>query len=979
MAIKHWLAAPFKFTPVPVSVLLVLLYAAVFTSVLVTDETPDVPENLKGLNLNEAYEDLHLITERPHPATSHANDDVHHYLLKRLEPIVASQDYIHLSDDRLSNATFVGTTTVTGSRATYYEGSNILVKIDGTDAPALDSDGVLFSAHYDSVSTAPGATDNGMSVVTLLQLVQYLADPERRPRRTAVFLFNNGEEDGLNGARLYFEHPWSNLTTMFVNLEGAAAGGRPLLFRSTSLAAARSFNAEGVTHPHGNVLSADAFALGFIRSATDYEVFARGVKDEKKGMDGLDFAFYKNRAFYHTQFDSIPGMGHQEARKALWTMMETAQGAGIALLDVDEVEDGNEPGIYFDVLGHAMITLSARALFALHVTFLVLGPIVVIGMLAWVLVLNRDPLVIQSGEPPKAWTKVSNALATIMGWGRFWISLVITIGVHAGFIVGYVKLNPYIIYSKPYLILTTMLATTFLALGLSLSLFYKLWPSPPSSQKFAIILELYLLSWILLVLGTVLLNNFGVGGVYLFTVWNVSVWLAAVLALAETVVRARSGSARGGQGEMDFVGEPAPREEIGHRFVAGVRYDAPSTMGEEHGDVEPIETEPTEITPLMQQQRRNSVGGREYVIGIDNDAVPVNGTKGYLPKYEESGWWIFQMLALIPAPTVLLFQIDVQMMHSLRNTLADGSSPVVVYGGLSIFSLLIFINIAPFAHNIHRTLYMLVLAILAISLVISWTAFPFTQDAPLKVFFQQSVEINSATSPIAARPGMDEGFGVSTGGAVHVVTRLTGVKGYTDKMLIPELPSAFGKNITCSVDQTIRKGLSACSWESSLIPSPGGNSSAIHHANAADWFSLSTERLNGTTARFSIRGVNTRSCQLFFNNPLTSFEILGSGARMQPGYEIPEGGTDTIMLWSRTWDKEFVVDVSWRGANPEFKMEGRAACNWAEYASGTAGGPHAAISAQIPAYEEVLHFLPLWATPTKFNVGLVEVWTKFSV
>ena len=40
-----------------------------------------------------------------------------------------------------------------------------------------------------------------------------------------IFFFNNGEEDQLNGAHAYFEHPWSNLTSTFINLEGAASGG----------------------------------------------------------------------------------------------------------------------------------------------------------------------------------------------------------------------------------------------------------------------------------------------------------------------------------------------------------------------------------------------------------------------------------------------------------------------------------------------------------------------------------------------------------------------------------------------------------------------------------------------------------------------------------------------------------------------------------------------------------------------------------
>ena len=58
---------------------------------------------------------------------------------------------------------------------------------------------MLFSAHFDSVSTAPGATDDGMSVVALLQLVDFLS--KNRSRRTAVFNINNGEEDGLHGAQ----------------------------------------------------------------------------------------------------------------------------------------------------------------------------------------------------------------------------------------------------------------------------------------------------------------------------------------------------------------------------------------------------------------------------------------------------------------------------------------------------------------------------------------------------------------------------------------------------------------------------------------------------------------------------------------------------------------------------------------------------------------------------------------------------------
>lgn len=175
--------------------------------------------------------DINQITARPHPYISHANDDVRSYLLSRLRPIALAHSYVHLSDDLTSNASYVEPGSIAGQndRGVYFEGTNILVKIDGTDEPLANPSkgpsGVLFSAHYDSVSTAPGATDDGMGIATLLELVRYFAHEGRRPRRTAIFFFNNGEEDGLNGAHLYFEHPWSNLTSTFINMEGAASGG----------------------------------------------------------------------------------------------------------------------------------------------------------------------------------------------------------------------------------------------------------------------------------------------------------------------------------------------------------------------------------------------------------------------------------------------------------------------------------------------------------------------------------------------------------------------------------------------------------------------------------------------------------------------------------------------------------------------------------------------------------------------------------
>jgi len=54
----------------------------------------------------------------------------------------------------------------------YFEGTKILVKVPGSSKH--DSNAVLFSAHYDSVSSAPGATDNGIGVVAALHFLEWV-------------------------------------------------------------------------------------------------------------------------------------------------------------------------------------------------------------------------------------------------------------------------------------------------------------------------------------------------------------------------------------------------------------------------------------------------------------------------------------------------------------------------------------------------------------------------------------------------------------------------------------------------------------------------------------------------------------------------------------------------------------------------------------------------------------------------------------
>jgi hypothetical protein len=56
---------------------------------------------------------------------------VRHFLLERLREIAKDHDFIHVEDDVRTNAAFLDR-----SRAVYFQGSNILVKVDGIDDQA---------------------------------------------------------------------------------------------------------------------------------------------------------------------------------------------------------------------------------------------------------------------------------------------------------------------------------------------------------------------------------------------------------------------------------------------------------------------------------------------------------------------------------------------------------------------------------------------------------------------------------------------------------------------------------------------------------------------------------------------------------------------------------------------------------------------------------------------------------------------------
>lgn len=82
---------------------------------------------------------------------------------------------------------------------------NVIAEIRGSEKP---DEYVLLSAHFDSWSSASGATDNGTGSITMMEALRILRTVYPNPKRTIVVGHWNGEEQGLNGSRAFSEdHP----------------------------------------------------------------------------------------------------------------------------------------------------------------------------------------------------------------------------------------------------------------------------------------------------------------------------------------------------------------------------------------------------------------------------------------------------------------------------------------------------------------------------------------------------------------------------------------------------------------------------------------------------------------------------------------------------------------------------------------------------------------------------------------------------
>ena len=109
---------------------------------------------------------------------------------------------------------------------------NVVAVVRGSD-PMLSRTYVAFGAHYDHIgvvapvdgdSIANGADDDGSGTVSLLAIARDMQHAPVRPRRSALFVWHVGEEQGLLGSAWFVDHPTVPIDSIVAQLNADMIG-----------------------------------------------------------------------------------------------------------------------------------------------------------------------------------------------------------------------------------------------------------------------------------------------------------------------------------------------------------------------------------------------------------------------------------------------------------------------------------------------------------------------------------------------------------------------------------------------------------------------------------------------------------------------------------------------------------------------------------------------------------------------------------
>lgn len=310
---------------------LALLAAMALKGALLVLPSPPGTESATGFDANRAVTRLERILgdQRPHPVDSAAGDAVRERLIAEMRAVGL---HPRVTDDFTCNGR-------RGSAVSCARVRNLVATIGPAQGRHL-----LLVSHYDSTPAGPGASDDGIGVASMLEVAHVLRG--QRLTRPVTFLFNEGEESGLLGARAFLDHdPLAAQVDIAVNLESRGVNGPAIMFEtSRPNGAAIALYRAAVSRPVANSLSTDLY--GLIPNSTDVAVF------EDRPWTILNFAVIGNETRYHSAGDDLAALDRNSVQHMGEQLEQVARTVARGQAPAAEGER-----LYADIGGQVLIVL----------------------------------------------------------------------------------------------------------------------------------------------------------------------------------------------------------------------------------------------------------------------------------------------------------------------------------------------------------------------------------------------------------------------------------------------------------------------------------------------------------------------------------------------------------------------------------------------------------------------------------------------
>ena len=303
----------------------------IFVVSLISFRGPDpvkVEDSETEFSAYRALDHLKVIAAQPRSMGTEAHGKVRNYIKKQM--------------GEMGLETSIQSATVVDDRRSLRAASvyNIVGVLRGTN----NSKAMMIVAHYDSTPHTLGAADDGSGVSAMLETIRVIKALGQF-KNDIIFLFTDGEESGLFGARAFVaENNLAKEVGLLLNLEARGSSGPVYTYEvSPNNGWIMSEFFKAVRYPIASSLAYEVYRL--MPNSSDFTVF------KEAGMSGFNVAFLDDFVNYHSMNDSPENISLRSLQHSGSYAVDLIRHFG----NVELVDPKTPDLLYFNVIGRLAV------------------------------------------------------------------------------------------------------------------------------------------------------------------------------------------------------------------------------------------------------------------------------------------------------------------------------------------------------------------------------------------------------------------------------------------------------------------------------------------------------------------------------------------------------------------------------------------------------------------------------------------------